>query len=206
MKQLTEEQQRVFDFITAWTEENGMPPTVREIADELGYRSPNNASQHLRLIEGKGYIRRTPGRSRGIEILVETQKKETTDNSLNVPIVGDIAAGSPITAIENIDDHIALDSSIFRGEKLFTLRVKGDSMKDAGILDGDMAIIQQQPTVNNGDIAAVVIEEEATLKRYMKENNQIRLQAENPAYEDIIVKSDKDVHIAGKLSGVLRKC
>lgn len=206
MKELTDEQQKVFGFILKCKREDGAPPTVREIAEEFGYKSPNNASQHLRLIESKGYIRRTPGRSRGIEILIDTPEEATPDKRLYVPLVGEIAAGSPITAIENIEDHIALDSNIFRGEKLFSLRVRGDSMQDAGILNGDLAIIKQQPVVDNGDIAAVIIEGEATLKRYIKENNQIRLRAENPAYDDIIVQSDRDVHIAGKLSGVLRKC
>jgi repressor LexA len=203
-KVLTSEQKKVFDFLVATQHEMGAPPTVREICTHFGYRSPNNAQQHLRLIEKKGYIRRSPGRSRGIELtaVAATEHNDTID----VPIVGTIAAGTPLTAVQNIDGTIALDRNMFGNGDIFSLRVKGDSMKNAGIFDGDIAVIHVQPQVNNGEIAAVIIEDEATLKRVVRESDRVVLQAENPDFEDIIVPPDRQIAIAGKLRGVMRKC
>ena len=204
MHGLTKQQARVLNFIVAEQEGVGRTPTVREIAARLGYSSPNNAAQHLRLIEKKGYIRRSKGKARAIEVLVR-QSRVSNDDTIEVPLVGTIAAGTPITAIENIDRTIALDRNLFNAPGMFCLHVKGDSMQDAGILDGDMAIIQKQAAVDYGEIAAVIIDDEATLKSIVCEGDRILLRAANPAYGDIALSSERDVNVAGKLIGVLRR-
>ena len=204
MKELTTEQARVLDFIIE-RQAQAETPSVREIAKHFGYRSPNSAGQHLRLIEQKGYIKRTRSKARTIEVLVR-KPKELNRDTVEIPLVGTIAAGKPITAIENIDGMVALDRNLFGTEGLFCLRVKGDSMRDIGVLDGDMAIVRKQSSLDSGEVGAVIIDDEATLKRVVRRNNQILLRAENPAYEDMTLSSDRDVSIAGRLVGVLRKC
>lgn len=215
MTKLTEEQKRVFDFIVACRRTSGAPPTVREIAAHFGYRSPNSARQHLRLIEQKGYIRRLPGRARGIEVLVRRRaggrgyaksRRAGRERVVNVPIVGTVAAGTAVTAVENIEDTIALDRGLFSGGDFFSLYVKGDSMKGAGILDGDIAIVRRQASVDDGEIAAVIIDGEATLKRFKRRKRSVVLKAENPAYRDMVLGSERDIQIAGKLAGIIRKC
>ncbi len=203
-KVLTSEQKKVFEFLVATQRETGAPPTVREICTHFGYRSPNNAAQHLRLIEKKGYIRRLSGRSRGIELMATAVERHS--DTIDVPIVGTIAAGTPLTAVENIDGTVSLDRGLFGNDDIFSLRVKGESMKNAGIFDGDIAIIRVQPQVDDGEIAAVIIEDEATLKRVIRQDGKIVLRAENPAFEDIIVPPDRQIAIAGKLRGVMRTC
>ncbi len=204
MKPLTDEQDRVLSFIVEQQRNYGAPPTVREICFALGYKSVNNARQHLRLIEQKGYIRLVKGRARGIELLVDTQQEE--DNRVEVPLIGSVAAGMPITAIENLEGHVTLDRNLFKGDGLFTLRIKGDSMKDIGVLNGDLVIVQQQNAARDGEVVVAIIEGEATLKRYLREENRILLRAENEQYDDIVVSSDRDIWIAGKMVGVMRKC
>lgn len=207
MKPLTPEQQRVLSFITEHHQDSGAPPTVREICQALGYKSINNARQHLRLIEQKGYIRLAKGKARGIELLGSTTGLwQRGGDEIVVPLVGSIAAGTPITAEENVEDHIVLDRTLFKGEGLFTLRVKGDSMEGIGVLHGDIVIVRQQTTAQNNDIVVAIIEGEATLKRYIRQTDHIILRAENPRYDDIVVPKDRNVWIAGKMIGVLRKC
>jgi repressor LexA len=205
MKQLTPIQNRVLSFIIGHQKKRGAPPTVREIADALGYSSPNNVRQHLRLIDQKGYIRVGPGRARGIEIVVGFEQ-EQKGNEVQVPLIGAVAAGRPITAVENIDGYVSLDKTIFKGKGLFTLRIQGDSMKGIGVLDGDIVIVRQQSTAENNDVVVAIIDGEATLKRYIRKKDHIVLHAENPEYEDIVVSSDKDVWVVGKMVGVMRKC
>lgn len=210
MKPLTKEQKRVFDFIVAEQHQNGAPPTIREICFALGYKSVNNARQHLKLIEQKGYIRLLKGRSRGIEILVDKRSANDSLSKINdlttVPLIGNIAAGAPITAEENIEAEITLDKNLFSGDGLFTLRIKGDSMEGIGVLNGDIVIIRQQNSAINGDVIAAIIDGEATLKRYIRKDDHIILRPENDRYDDIIVPADQNVWIAGKMVGVLRKC
>ena len=205
MIKLTREQSKILDFIIRQQGESGIIPTIREIAAHFGYCSTNNVRQHLRLIERKGYIRRVTGRARSIEVLVKSDVKRDA-RSQEVPIVGSIAAGAPIMAVENIEGSIVLDRGLFKGDDLFSLRVKGESMKNAGILDGDIAIIHKQASVNNGEIAAVIIENDATLKRFERRHDKVVLKAENPEFSDIVLNSDREVLIAGKLMGVMRKC
>lgn len=205
MQDLTLPQKRILSFIIQ-CKERGLSPTIREISEHFGYKSANNARQHLRLIERKGYLRLLPGKARGIEL-----SRDITLNGeragLKVPLVGIVAAGKPITAIENIEEYITLDKNLFKGPGLFTLRVKGDSMKGVGILDGDIAIIRRQSSVQTGDIVVALIEGEATLKRYLQQEKKIIFRAENPDFSDICVSFDQanQVHIAGKLIGVIRK-
>jgi len=205
MKPLTFEQERVFSFIQDSIKKDGAPPTTREIAEHFGYKSVNNARQHVKLIESKGYLRIIPGRARGIELLI-SEEKDYNESGVDVPLVGSIAAGKPITAIENINSYVTLDKNLFKGKGLFTLRVKGDSMEGIGVLDGDIVVVRQQQTASNGDIVVAIIDDDATLKRYIKEKDRVILRAENPFYEDIIIPADRHVSIAGRMVGVMRKC
>jgi repressor LexA len=156
------------------------------------------------LIEQKGYLRCTPGKARGIEITVGVDT--AGENEIQAPLVGAIAAGKPVTAVENIDGYVTLDRNLFRGQGLFTLRIKGDSMIGIGVLDGDIVVIRQQSDARDNDIVAAIIDNEATLKRYIRKSDRIILRAENPSYDDIVVHSDREVQIAGKMIGVIRKC
>lgn len=204
--ELTSEQQRVYSFIVKHRLQTGFPPTVREIAQGLGYKSPNNVRQHLRLIEQKGFIRLQAGKARGIEITsFEQSEPDEVDESVSVPLVGTVAAGKPITAIENVDGYVTLDKSIFRGEGLFALRIKGDSMNGMGILNGDIVVVRRKSTAEHGEVVVVIIDGDATLKRFIKEGGRVLLRAENPAYSDIVLSSASSIQIAGKLVGVIRK-
>lgn len=202
---LTTEQERVYSLILDWKKNRGFPPTVREIAEHLGYKSANNVRQHLRLIEKKGYLKIVSGKARGIEIKTPFSPVDESDG-FEVPLIGRVAAGTPITAEENIEGTITLDRTLFKGDGLFTLRVRGDSMKDAGVFDGDIAVVRQKPTADNGEVVVAVIEGEATLKRFFKKEEAIVLHAENEAYDDIVITAPQSVYIAGKLVGVIRKC
>ncbi len=204
--ELTSEQKRVYSFIIRYRQQTGFPPTVREIAQGLGYKSPNNVRQHLRLIEQKGFIRLLPGKARGIEITsFEESVPDEIDEGVSVPLIGAVAAGKPITAIENVDGYLTLDKSIFKGEGLFALRIKGDSMNGMGILNGDIVVVRKKSTAEHGEVVVVIIDGDATLKRFIKDGNRILLRAENPAYSDIVLSSSSSIQIAGKLVGVIRK-
>ncbi|NLL12605.1 MAG: transcriptional repressor LexA [Fibrobacter sp.] len=204
--ELTSEQKRVYSFIIRYRQQTGFPPTVREIAQGLGYKSPNNVRQHLRLIEQKGFIRLLAGKARGIEITsFEENVPDEIDEGVAVPLIGAVAAGKPITAIENVDGYLTLDKSIFKGEGLFALRIKGDSMNGMGILNGDIVVVRKKSTAEHGEVVVVIIDGDATLKRFIKEGSKILLRAENPAYSDIVLSSSSSIQIAGKLVGVIRK-
>jgi repressor LexA len=202
--ELTTEQERVVSFIQKYRQETGFPPTVREIAEALGYRSPNNVRQHLRLIEQKGFIRLLSGKARGIEI-VSSATDEIEVDGIGVPLIGSVAAGAPITATENIEGYITLDKSIFRGDDLFALRIRGDSMCGIGILNGDIVVVKKKNSAEHGEVVVVIIDGDATIKRFMKQNGKILLHAENSAYSDIELLSVNSIQIAGKLVGVIRK-
>lgn len=203
MKGLTEKQLKVYDFMSAWQEENGYPPTQTEIRDHFGFRSINAARGHLVLIEKKGYIRMNVGKARGIQLLQEPVFWRQ-DNS--IPLLGRIAAGVPIWAEQNIEDHLPIPPAFFGGGELFALHVSGDSMTGAGIRNGDIAIIQSQNSVENGEIAAVLIEREATLKRVYLTPDSLLLKAENPDFKDLkFVKGKSDlIRILGRYQGIVR--
>ena len=201
-EKLTFKQERVFNFIKKYKTHTGYPPTVREITEKLGLSGPNSAKKFLDILERKGFIRKTAKSSRAIEILSEAQKILP----YMIPVVGNIQAGTPILAIENIEENIAMDSSLIRDKDTFFLKVRGNSMIDAHIMDGDLAMIRPQNTVEQGEIAAVLIGEEATIKYFFKENQTIRLQPANPEMNPILIgENEEDIKIIGKITGIVRK-
>jgi len=205
---LTKRQNKIFEFILSNIDRFGYPPSIPEIQKKFSFKSPNAASAHLEALERKGYIARRAHKSRGIEVKIHTPVKENgNENVVEIPVVGSVAAGSPILAQENIEGTIAVDKHLARNsDGVFALRVKGDSMVNAGILNGDYAIVNQQQSADQGDIVVVLIEDEATLKRFYKEKNRIRLQPENDIMDPIIVNPrEKKVRIIGKIKGVMRK-
>ena len=186
----------LYDFIKAFQRENGYPPTVREIQRNFSIRSTASVSYYLALLEKDGLIRRSKQKNRSIEIVGESK-------ACDVPLVGDIAAGVPILATENIDSYFPLPDGYFgKGAELFLLKIRGSSMIDVGIQNGDIVVIRRQETAENGEIAAVLIENEATLKRFYKENGHFRLKPENSAMDDIITEN---AEILGVLVGLIRR-
>ncbi|QPA33096.1 transcriptional repressor LexA [Thermaerobacillus caldiproteolyticus] len=204
MTKLSKRQQQILDFIKKEVQTKGYPPSVREIGEAVGLASSSTVHGHLARLESKGYIRRDPTKPRAIEILdADFTSSMQKNNVVNVPIIGKVTAGQPITAVENIEDYFPLPERFVSPEDhVFMLEVMGDSMIEAGILDGDYVIVRQQQSANNGDIVVAMTEEnEATVKRFFKEQDHIRLQPENPHLEPIIVR---DVTILGKVIGVYR--
>ncbi len=201
MKGLTAKQQRVLDVIRQAMRTSGQPPTVREIGKDIGVLSSCTVQRHLDALEKKGYIKRDRYKYRSIEL---------TDSpippfirAINVPILGQIAAGAPILAQENIEDSFPLPMDVVGEEdSVFMLRIKGDSMVDAGIFDGDLVAIRQQETARNGEIVAALIEDEATVKRFFKDGKRIKLVAENPRYAPIVVD---DCRILGRVILSIRR-
>jgi len=204
MTKLSKRQQDILSFIKDEVRKKGYPPSVREIGEAVGLASSSTVHGHLARLESKGLIRRDPTKPRAIEILEIDQDTPTPKYSVvNVPVVGRVTAGQPITAIENVEEYFPLpDTLVPSEEQVFMLEVMGDSMIDAGILDGDYVIVKQQQTANNGEIVVAMTEEdEATVKRFFKEKDFIRLQPENPTMEPIMLRN---VSILGKVIGVYR--
>ena len=204
MKQITSQQQRVLDCIQIYINKTGFPPTRADICKELGFKSPNSAETHLRALEKKGYISIESGTSRGISII------NSNDNSLNsneYPIVGLVAAGSPTLAQENIEQMINCPKSFFDSSFDYFLKVKGLSMKDAGIIEDDLIAIKKTSEVKNGDIVVARIEDEVTVKFFNRKSPKIiELEAANSDYKNIVVNLEYDeFHIEGKSIGLLRK-
>ncbi|WP_227766446.1 transcriptional repressor LexA [Zhaonella formicivorans] len=197
---LTSRQQAILEFIQQNLREKGYPPSVREIGEAVGLSSSSTVHGHLNQLEEKGYIRRDPTKPRAIEVLVG-EGQRNYKSMVPVPLVGRITAGTPILAVENIEDTFPLPYDFVRSSDVFMLAVVGDSMIEAGILDGDLVLVRKQDTANNGDIVAAMIDEEATIKRFFKDKDRIRLQPENrymsPIYCD-------DVKILGKVIGLFR--
>jgi len=198
MKCLTDRQKAVLDFLKSFLSENGYPPTVREIGSHFNMQWAA-AKNHLKALESKGYIRVNQYKSRGIEILGMKQAE-----GFMAPLVGKIRAGNPILAVEDITAHILLDKSLFPSEEAFTLKVSGDSMIEAGILDGDFIVVNQQSSLNNGEIGVILIHDDATVKRFYKNKNSITLKPENRTLEPISY-SLENVSILGRVVGVIRK-
>jgi repressor LexA len=200
MKKPTERQQEVLDFIAGYINTHAYPPTIREVADFFSI-SVKGAHDHLAALKKKGLLKQGDKRSRTME-LVKTG--EEGDIFIEIPILGTVAAGRPILALENMDGSIRLHRSFVRtGGKYFALRVKGDSMEDAGIMNGDTAVIEQSETVRNGEIAVVMLDDDAvTLKTFYRENARIKLQPENSKYSPIFCS--RDVKVLGRLAHILR--
>ncbi len=208
-KELTARQREVLDFIREMTENKGLPPTIREIGEKFKIASTNGVRAILSALSKKGYIRRKPLVSRGIELAKKA--KASFDYArerayVTVPLVGRIAAGLPTLAVENIEGSIAVDRSFLPGGDVFSLRVVGDSMKDSGIFDGDYVLARVQSIAERGDIVVAVIGEEATVKRYVPQKNRVKLEPANPAFKPIVVnRKSEEFRIAGKVIGLLRR-
>jgi len=196
---LTKRQSEIFEFIKAQIDKTGYPPTVREIGAALGLHSPSTVHAHLAKLERNGILRRDPTKPRAIEILVERTKRVMRPA---VPLVGQVAAGTPILAEENIEDQLEIPAVIGADDGDYALRVRGDSMRDAGILEDDYVVVHPADDADNGQIVVAMIEDEATVKRFFRDGESVRLQPENPAYEPII---SQDVDVLGKVIGVFRK-
>ena len=207
---VTKRQKAVLDCIEECIREKGYGPTVREVCQSLGLSSPSTVHVHLKALEDKGLIKRDPLKSRSIALTYPLGDAESTSNVIkpsfnkvvNVPLVGNVAAGSPILAEENITDTISLPTDIVGDAPSFLLSVRGESMIEAGINDGDYVVVKEQPVANNGDIVVAIIDDGATGKRFYKESDHIRLQPENSTMEPIITT---DCSIAGKVVAVFRR-
>jgi repressor LexA len=204
---LTGRQQEIWDYLVEYTDRHGYPPTVREIGDAVGLASPSTVHAHLANLERAGFLKRDPTKPRALELRRETKGEPVRDDEVRrLPLVGQIAAGGPLLAEQNVEDYVAVPEPLSRGGEEFLLRVKGDSMIQAGILDGDFVVVRRQQTAQNGDIVAALAgedesAEEATVKRFFREDGRIRLQPENDALEPIFAGH---VQILGKVVGVFR--
>ncbi|MCX7023216.1 MAG: transcriptional repressor LexA [Spirochaetes bacterium] len=195
MKTLTSRQKEVLGFISVYIDEHAYPPTIREIAESFAV-SVKGAYDHIKALEKKGVIKLGENRSRSIEI-VDRARREIEE----VPLIGTVAAGKPVFAVENYEGTVRVPCEMTKSRNCFALRVKGDSMKDAGIFDGDVAVIEERQVADNGDIVVAMLEDAVTLKRFFKEPGRVRLMAENPGYSPIY---SQDVRILGRLRGIIR--
>jgi len=197
MQLLTDRQQQVLDYVSSYLDQNGCPPTLREISEHIGTAGTVTAMRHLEALERKGYVQRREG-SRGIALT------NRPNIPVPLPVVGTVRAGAPEPAIEDISGYVSVDPSWIKRTGCFFLQVKGDSMVEAGILDGDLALIQPQPTADNGQIVVAMIDGEATLKHFYREEDHIRLEPRNRTMATIIVSEDKGFTIIGKLLKTIR--
>lgn len=209
-RSLTAKQRVILDFIRAETERRGFPPTIREIGARFGLRSTGSVRDHLRALQRKGYIDRRRHLSRGIVLRparrASAPQPPTPRPRHLIPLLGDIAAGSPKLAIENPDDLLGIDPALFGGGDLFALRVEGDSMRGAGIYPGDHVVVRRQSAAENGDIVVALVDDEATVKRFFHEQRRIRLQPENNTMKPIYLEpDDAELQLLGKVVGVLRR-
>ena len=210
---LTQRQQEVYDYVVSYVDSHGYPPTVREIGEAVGLASPSTVHAHLANLERAGYLRRDPTKPRALEL---TKRERTAGASVSVaevgevrvlPLVGEIAAGGPLLAEQNVEDHLAVPDTLSRGGEEFLLRVKGDSMVEAGILEGDYVVVQRQQTAKDGDIVVALAgqdeaADEATVKTFYREQGRVRLQPENSSMAPLY---PEHVSILGKVVGVFRR-
>ena len=197
---LTKRQQEIFEFIKRYSARHGYPPTVRDIGKAIGLTSPSTVHAHLTNLEKVGLLRRDPSRPRALELLVDTARKAVAPSG--VPVVGRVSAGAPVLAEENIEDYVKVPDIAGGRDGEFVLQVHGESMKDAGILDGDHVIVQKQETARNGEIVVARIGDEATVKLFFKDKDHIRLQPENSAMKPI---RTREAEILGRVVGVCRR-
>ncbi|HJC38670.1 MAG TPA: transcriptional repressor LexA [Candidatus Mediterraneibacter faecigallinarum] len=197
---ISKKQLEILEYIKSQILERGFPPAVREICEAVNLKSTSSVHSHLETLEKNGYIRRDPTKPRAIEILDDSFNL-TRREMVNVPIVGQVAAGEPILAQENIENYFPIPTEFMPNNQTFLLKVKGESMINAGILDGDMVLVEQASTASNGDMVVALIEDGATVKTFYKEEGIFRLQPENDSMEPIIVS---EVSILGKVIGVFR--
>ena len=197
---ITDKQSQILEYIKSEILNKGYPPSVRDICQAVNLKSTSSVHSHLETLEKNGYIRRDPTKPRTIEI-IDDNFNLVRREVVNVPMVGTVAAGQPILAIENIDNYFPIPSEYMPNEETFMLKVKGESMINAGILDGDNILVKRQNTAKNGDMVVALVEDSATVKTFYKENGHIRLQPENDYMDPIILP---DVEIIGKVFGVFR--
>ena len=202
---LTERQRQILDFVTKYVDAHGYPPTVREIGEAVGLASPSTVHAHLANLERAGLIKRDPTKPRALEL--RREPKAVAADVHKLPLVGEVAAGGPLLAEDNVEEYLAVPEPLSRGGEEFLLRVKGDSMINAGILDGDIAVVERAQDAKNGDIVVALAgddetTQEATLKRLFKEDGRVRLQPENDALEPIYAQH---VELIGKVIGVFRQ-
>jgi repressor LexA len=197
---LTKRQREIFDFIKRYSSEHGYPPTVRDIGKAIGLTSSSTVHAHLSNLEKLGLLRRDPTKPRALELLGEAARKVVGPSGL--PLVGRVAAGSPILAEENVEEYVEVPPIAGGDDGEYILRVRGDSMKNAGIIDGDFVVVQRQDTANNGEIVVALVGDEATVKRYFRESDHVRLQPENEELEPI---RTREVAVLGRVVGVFRR-
>jgi repressor LexA len=204
---LTERQRQILDFLASYLDAHGYPPTVREIGEAVGLASPSTVHAHLANLERAGLIKRDPTKPRALE-LADRSRSQPAEDVHRLPLVGEIAAGGPLLADENIEEHLAVPDTLARGDgEEFLLRVKGDSMVNAGILDGDIVVVHRQADARNGEIVVALAGQdeganEATVKRFYREGGRVRLQPENDSLDPIYAEY---VQILGVVTGVFRK-
>jgi repressor LexA len=207
---LTARQQRILEFIRSWVERYGYPPSVREIGEAVGLVSPSSVAYQLKVLEGKGYLRRDPNRPRAVDVRPPSELIHEDEEAIRsarpapafVPVLGRIAAGGPILAEQAVEDVFPLPRELVGEGTLFLLQVKGDSMLDAAICDGDWVVVRQQPTANNGEIVAAMLDGEATVKTYRRRDSHVWLMPQNPAFEPI---NGDEATIMGRVVAVLRR-
>ena len=197
---LTKRQQEIFEFVKRYVSDHGYPPTVRDIGKAIGLTSSSTVHAHLANLEKLGVLKRDPTKPRALEVLVDKAKGAVLPSGL--PLVGQVAAGSPVLAEENIEEYLQVPGIAGGEEGEFILEVKGDSMVKAGILEGDHVIVRKQETAKNGEIVVALVGEEATVKRFFREKDHVRLQPENDALEPILTR---DVELLGRVVGVCRR-
>lgn len=201
-KSLTYREQETLDYIKKIKKEKGYIPSIREIGDEMNLKSTSSAFSRLQSLEKKGYIKRDPTKPRALSIVLDKDENETLTEFTKIPIIGTVAAGTPILAQENIEDYFSMPSEFLHGkESVYMLKVKGDSMINANILNGDYIIVEQKDTAENNEIVVALVEDSATVKRFFKENGHYRLQPENDLMDPIIVDN---VKILGHVIGCFR--
>ena len=209
MEMLTPRQTQVYDFVVSWTSDHGFPPTVREICEAVGLSSTATVHSHLKALENKGYLKIAQAKSRSITVNGPEQDagsdidppEPLPYSAVQLPLVGQVAAGCPILAEQNIEDNLILPKSIVGDASSFLLRVKGESMIEAGILDGDYVVVREQNTARNGEIVVALLDDSATVKTYYREDGRIRLQPQNSSMEPIYCD---DVQILGKVVALFR--
>jgi len=202
MQRITDRQRQVLEGIHQIARERGYPPTVREIGERLGLRSSCTVQRHLEALERKGYIKRRPTKARSVEIIQAEDPTMVPVPMVPVPVVGTVAAGQPILAAENIEEVFPLPRDIVKDDQCFMLQIKGDSMVEAGIFDGDYVVVRQQPYAEDGDIAVALLEDEATVKYYRRRRNRVYLEPANSSMQPIIATN---VQIIGKVLMSIRR-
>ncbi len=198
---LTKRQSEIFDFIKRYSATNGYPPTVRDIGRAIGLASSSTVHAHLANLEKVGLLRRDPTKPRAIELLADRARR-VVDSPRKLPLVGHVAAGSPVLAEENVEDHVEVPEIAGGEQGEYVLRVTGESMRDAGILEGDYVVVQRQDSASDGDIVVALLGEEATVKRFFREEDHVRLQPENAAMDPILTR---EVTVLGRVVGVCRR-